>query len=39
MTMENQKNITFSGIINDVRMRWPESTDEEGGRNLRTRKP
>lgn len=29
MTMGNQKNITFTGIINDVRKRWPESTDEE----------
>ena len=27
--MGNQKNITFSGIINDVRKQWPESTDEE----------
>ena len=27
--MGNQKNITFTGIINDVRKRWPESTDEE----------
>ena len=29
MIMGNQKNITFTGIINDVRKRWPESTDEE----------
>lgn len=27
--MCNLKNITFSRIINDVRKRWPESTDEE----------
>lgn len=27
--MGNQKNITFTGIINDVRKQWPESTDEE----------
>lgn len=29
MNMCNQKNITFSGIINDVRKQWPESTDEQ----------
>lgn len=29
MNMGNHKNITFSGIINDVRIQWPESTDEE----------
>lgn len=29
MIMGNQKNITFTGIINDVRKQWPESTDEE----------
>ena len=27
--MCNQKNITFSRIIKDVRKKWPESTDEE----------
>lgn len=27
--MGNQKNITFTGIINDVRKSWPESTDEQ----------
>lgn len=27
--MCNQKNITFSRIIKDVRKKWPESTDED----------
>lgn len=27
--MGNYKIITFSGIINDVRKRWPESTDDQ----------
>ena len=27
--MCNQKNITFSRIIKDVRKKWPESTNEE----------